>query len=143
MPSNYESRRLWRSVGAIIAGALVGIFLSLATDAVLRVAGLLPGLGEPASNSVLLLAIVYRTVYGVLGSYVCARLAPLLPLRHSIILGFLGLAANVAGTVATWNKGAAYGPHWYPVTLIVLALPTAWAGAKLWIAQRRATSQTA
>ena len=130
-----QSASLWRSVGAIIVGALVGILLSLGTDLLLHAAGLLPVPPQPASNAMLALATVYRTIYGILGSYICARLAPLLPMRHSIILGCLGLAANVAGTAATWNKGPAYGSHWYPIALILLALPTAWLGAKIFIAQ--------
>jgi hypothetical protein len=39
------------------------------------------------------------------------------------------------GAAVTWNKGPAFGPHWYPVALIVLAMPTAWAGAKIREAQ--------
>jgi len=45
---------------------------------------------------------------------------------------------SIAGTVATWNKGPAFGPHWYPVALIVLAMPTAWLGGKLYVMQLRA-----
>jgi hypothetical protein len=54
---------------------------------------------------------------------------------HVMVLGSFGLVATTLGTVSTWNKGPAYGPHWYPIALIVLALPTAWVGGKLWIAQ--------
>jgi hypothetical protein len=54
-----------------------------------------------------------------------------------MVLGLMGLVANILGTVTTWNKGPAFGPHWYPITLIVLALPTAWAGAQIRIAQLR------
>ena len=50
---------------------------------------------------------------------------------HAMVLGFLGLAANVAGAVATWSRVPSLGPHWYPVALTALALPTAWAGGKL------------
>jgi hypothetical protein len=35
------------------------------------------------------------------------------------------------GAVVTWNKGPVFGPHWYPVALIMLAMPTAWAGGRL------------
>ncbi len=56
-------------------------------------------------------------------------------MAHVLILGLMGLAANALGTVSTWNKGPAFGPHWYPITLTVLALPTAWLGGKLWLAR--------
>ena len=77
------------------------------------------------------LATLYRTVYGVLGSYLTARLAPRRPMLHAMVLGTLGLAANIAGTVTAWNRADVVGHRWYPIALIVLALPTAWLGA--WI----------
>ena len=136
MPAT-SNPRLMRSVVAVIVGAFVGIVLSVGTDLLLRAGGILPAPDQAPSNPVLLLATVYRTVYGILGSYITARLAPFRPMAHAIVLGLMGLAANILGTVTTWNKGPAFGPHWYPITLIVLALPTAWAGAQIRIAQLR------
>jgi hypothetical protein len=126
-----------RSVVAVIVGAFVGIVLSIGTDLLLRAGGILPAPDQAASSPVLLLATVYRTVYGILGSYITAGLAPFRPMAHAMVLGLMGLVANILGTVTTWNKGPAFGPHWYPITLIVLALPTAWAGAQIRIAQLR------
>jgi hypothetical protein len=136
MPAT-SNPRLMRSVVAVIVGAFVGIVLSVGTDLLLRVTGILPGPDQVASNPVLLLAPGYRTIYGILGSYITARLAPFRPMAHAMVLGLMGLVANILGTVTTWNKGPAFGPHWYPITLIVLALPTAWAGAQIRIAQLR------
>jgi hypothetical protein len=53
----------------------------------------------------------------------------------------VGLAVSIAGAAATWNKGPAFGPHWYPLALIVLAMPQAWLGGKLRLMQVRASSQ--
>jgi len=39
--------------------------------------------------------------------------------------------------VLTWNAGPQYGPHWYPVSLIVLALPAAWIGGRLYTSSHR------
>jgi hypothetical protein len=39
------------------------------------------------------------------------------------------LAVSITGAAATWNRG--FGPHWYPLSLIVLAMPQAWIGGKL------------
>lgn len=135
MPAT-SNPQLMHSVVAVIAGALVGIVLSVGTDLLLHAIGILPAPGQVASNSVLLLATVYRTIYGILGSYLTARLAPFGPMAHAMVLGFMGLVGTLLGAVATWNRGPAFGPHWYPVTLVVLALPTAWAGAQIFIAQR-------
>jgi uncharacterized membrane protein YedE/YeeE len=125
------SSHTWQSVGAIFAGALVGIVLSLGTDSVLRAAGIFPQLDQPSSDSLLMLATVYRAIYGVLGAYVSARLAPSHPMKHALILGAIGFAISVLGTVVTWDKGPAFGPHWYPIALDVLAMPQSWLGGKL------------
>jgi hypothetical protein len=44
------------------------------------------------------------------------------------------------GTVVTWNRGPAFGPHWYPLALIVIAMPCAWVGGKLFGVQSHARS---
>src|SRR5713226_6899348 len=112
---------------------LAGIVLTLGTDVVLHAAGVFPPWGQSmvGFEGPLLLAMVYRTVYGVAGSYIAARLAPDRPMTHALALGVLGLAVSVVGAVVTWNRGPAFGPHWYPLALIVLAMPQAWVGGRL------------
>src|SRR6266850_4257835 len=126
-----------KSTGAVLAGILVGAVLSLGTDVVLHATRVFPPWDQPASDALLLLATAYRTVYSVAGSYITARLAPGRPMLHALVLGALGLVVCIVGAVATWNKGPAFGPHWYPVALIVLAIPQCWAGAKLYETQLR------
>ncbi len=130
-------RRIGRSIVALLAGMIVGIVLSLGTDLLLHMAHVFPPLGASMTgyDGPLLLATIYRTLYGVLSSYIAARLAPHRPMLHAMVLGALGFAVSILGAVVTWNKGPAFGPHWYPVALIVLALPTAWLGGKLRLAQ--------
>ena len=91
-------------------------------------------------DAALLLATVYRTVYGVGGSYLIARLAPDRPMQHALVGGVVGLAVSIVGAAVTWNRGPAFGPHWYPLALIVLALPTAWVGGKLRLMQLHLSS---
>lgn len=129
-------RRLGRSAWAFLAGMLTGVVLSTATDAALHATGVFAA-GETLSNGLFGLAAAYRTLYGILGSYVTARLAPDRPMRHAMVLGMAGLVASLIGAVTTWNRGPEFGPHWYPVALVVLALPTAWAGGWLRIAELR------
>ena len=124
-------RRVGRSVGALFAGVLTGVVLSLGTDMLLRAGGILPPLGQYMSAGLFLLATAYRTVYGVAGSYVAARLAPSRPMAHAMWLGVLGMAVCILGAAATWNKGPEFGPPWYPLALVALALPQSWAGGKL------------
>ena len=99
-----------KSIGAVLAGAVVGVVLSIVTDEALRAAGIFTPLGHPMSDALLLLATFYRTVYGILGSYVTARLAPNRPMMHALILGAIGVAASLAGVVVAWNRVAEFGP---------------------------------
>ena len=135
MSEQRSSGHAGRSIGAVVAGIVVGVVLSIGTDVLLRSAGIYPALTVRMADSLLLLATAYRTVYSVLGSYVTARLAPTRPMFHALIGGFIGLVVSTIGAAVTWNAGPQYGPHWYPVALIVLALPTAWAGARIHEAQ--------
>jgi hypothetical protein len=125
------NNKTWRSIGAVFAGVVVGIVVTLATDVGLHKAGVFPPVGQPAGDGPLALATVYRTIYGVAGAYLTARLAPSRPMLHTMVLGALGFVASFAGAVATWNKPAIYGPHWYPVALVVLAIPQSWLGGKI------------
>jgi drug/metabolite transporter (DMT)-like permease len=140
MSDTNPPRRIGRSVLAVLAGIVVGIAITLGTDEILHIIGVFPpwGASMVGFDGALLLATAYRTVYGVLASYIIARLAPDRPMMHALLGGFLGLVVSIAGAAATWNKGPAFGPHWYPLALIVLAMPQAWIGGKLYEIQSRA-----
>ena len=138
MSETQRPRRIGRSIGAVLAGLLVGLILTIGTDMVLHAIGVFPPWGQPVGDAPLLLATAYRTVYGVLGSYIAARLAPDRPMQHALVLGVVGLAVSIVGTVVTWNKGPAFGPHWYPLALVALAMPQSWVGGRLRVVQSRA-----
>lgn len=123
-------RRLWRSTAAILAGLIAVVVLSLGTDQVLHVLDVYPPWDQPMQEPGLyLLALSYRVVFAVIGSYVAARLAPHTPMRHALILGFVGLVLSIAGALATIPMNL--GPSWYPIALVVTALPCAWLGGLL------------
>jgi hypothetical protein len=130
-------RRIGRSIGALLAGIFAGITLSLGTDVLLHATHVFPPWGASlvGYDAALLLATIYRSIYGVAASYITARLAPNRPMLHAMVLGILGLVVTILGAIATWNKGPAFGSHWYPIALIVLALPTAWVGGRIRLAQ--------
>ena len=137
MSEPQPSRHIGRSVGAVLAGMLVGIILTIGTDVVLHAVGVFPPWGQSmvGFDGALLLATIYRTIYGVVASYIIARLAPDRHMLHALVGGVAGLAVSILGAAATWNKGPAFGPHWYPLALVVLALPQAWVGGKLRLMQ--------
>ncbi len=105
-----------KSIGAVLAGMLAGIILTIVTDIVLHAVGVFPPWGNSmvGFDGPLLLATVYRTVYGVLASYIIARLAPDRPMQHALVGGFIGLVVSILGAAVTWNKGPAFGPTGIP-----------------------------
>ena len=123
--------RFWlQSVVALLAGFAAVVVLSLLADAVFHLTGVFPTNGA-AMNEVgdNLLALSYRMVFGAFGSYAAARLAPAQPMLHALILGAVGTALALLGVATTWNTNL--GPHWYPIALVVTALPMAWVGGAL------------
>ena len=121
---------LWRSTGAVLAGFLTVVVLSVGTDQLLHVLDVYPLWGEPMFGMGLnLLALSYRVVYTVAGGYVTARLAPRRPMRHVMVLAAIGCVIGVASAIATIPLNL--GPSWYPIAIAVTALPCTWLGGVL------------
>ena len=137
MGETQSPRRPLRSVGAVLAGFIAIFVLSTVTDVVLHVTGVFPPWGQPMSDGLFLLATAYRVVFSIAGCYIAARLAPDRPMWHALALGVVGIVVSGVATVVTWNKGPAFGPHWYPIALVLVSIPCAWAGGRLRLMQLR------
>jgi len=122
-------RRVLRSTGAVLAGLFAVFILSLGTDVIMHATGIYPPWSQPMAGSLFVLATAYRIVYGVVGGYITAVAARERPVQHAVALGIVGLVLSIAGAVGTWNAGL--GPRWYPLALVVTALPCSWLGGKL------------
>jgi hypothetical protein len=131
---NAPARNLPRSFAAVFAGIATVVVLSLATDQILHELEVYPPWGEPmraaAPN---LLALTYRSAYNVVGGYVTARLAPRSRMHHVFALGIVGFVLGLLGAIATIPMNI--GPAWYPIGLVITALPGCWLGGV--IRQRR------
>ncbi len=124
-------RQLWRSIGAVLLGFVFVFVTSLGTDQILHMLGVYPPWGEPMyETNDNLLALAYRTVYAIIGSYLMARVAPYAPMRHAMIGGAIGLVLSSMGAIAAISIGN-LGPIWFPVALVLTALPCAWVGGLL------------
>ena len=130
MSETRPPRRVGRSIGALLAGFVAVVVLSLGTDTGFRLIGIFPQSGQAMTGALFLLATAYRSVYGVVGSYITARLAPYRPMLHALVGGGVGLVLSTVGVVVAWNKPD-LGPHWYPLALVALAMPQSWVGGKL------------
>lgn len=124
-------KNILKSIGACFVGILVGVVLSLVTDQILQRMGVLPSGHIWVSPLLIIFVIFYRTVYNVIGSYIVARLAPNNPIRHAVIVGILGAVASMTGAIVTRDMNL--GPQWYPWTLVILSVPSAWLGGKLFL----------
>jgi hypothetical protein len=124
-------RQLSRSIGAVLLGFVFVFAISLGTDQILHVLNVYPPWGEPMNDtSDNLLALAYRIVYGIAGSYIMARFAPYAPMLHAMIGGIIGFVLSSLGAIAAFNIGN-LGPMWYPIALVLTALPCAWIGGLL------------
>lgn len=121
----------FKSIGAVLAGFVTVVILSVGTDFVLESLGIFPppDLGLFVTW-MLVLALAYRSMYTVAGGYVTAKLAPNQPMRHAVILGIIGIVAGTLGTIANLDKSTP-STAWYPIALIITALPCTWFGGKL------------
>jgi hypothetical protein len=119
-----------KSTWAVVAGVLFIIVVTTLVDIVLHVTGVFPPMGQPMGDALALLATSYRILISVGGAWLTARLAPDKPMKHAMILGYVGVALGLVGLVATWNMGL--GPRWYPIALVVLAIPQSWAGGRIY-----------
>lgn len=117
-----------KSIGAVVVGFFALVILSVITDIILEKTGIMKT--EPfVENPVWLIVIIilYRTIFNTFGCYLTARLAPNKPMKHAIILGVIGVVLTIIGLIAAWD----IPPRWYPISLIVLTLPAAWLGGKM------------
>ena len=119
-----------KSIWAVFAGVLFIIVVTTLVDIGLHATGVYPPWDKPIDDGLALLATSYRVVISVIGAWLTARLAPAKPMKHALILGCVGVVLGLIGLAATWNAGL--GPRWYPVALVVLAIPQCWVGGKLY-----------
>src|SRR5580693_4961765 len=90
-------RRTIRSVGAVLAGIVVGVLVTIGTDLVLHATRVFPPWGQPLVNAdaFLPLAAAYRVVYGVVGSCITPRLSPDRLMQHAFVGGVIGIVVCI------------------------------------------------
>lgn len=122
------NKNTFKSIGAVLGGFITVVILSVVTDGILEGIGFFPpptqGLYD---NGLLLIALIYRSIYTVLGGFVTAKLAPSNPMKHVKTLAIIGFIAGLGGVIAGWNLSQ----HWYPIALAVTGPLFVWLGGKL------------
>jgi hypothetical protein len=121
-------KSLGKTVWAVFAGVLFIVIASTLVDQIFHATGVYPD--NHLTDGLAVLSSSYRLLIGIAGAYLTAKLAPNRPLRHALILGYVGTVLGLIGVVTTWNLGL--GPRWYPISLAVLAIPQCWLGGWLY-----------
>jgi hypothetical protein len=123
--SESHPRRLLRSIGAVLAGLLAIVLLSIATDIVMFATRVFPERGQPMTDALWLIPTGYRFAFSVLGCWLTAWLAPKWPMRHALALGGIGLLLGVIGVIVTLNADQTLGPTWYALAVMPMPVPSA------------------
>jgi hypothetical protein len=124
-PRPFIGRTVLRSILALLLGLAALRILHTATNQLVHIF-VFPE-GSPA------MALVYGSVYRVLGAYIAARFAPSKPMLHALILGGIELAltAGVAYFLMVLSPFRFVEVDWYWYSWIITALPCAWLGGIL------------
>lgn len=122
------NKQILKSIGAILAGFALGAILSITTDSILEKLGIMSMENfQQSSFVIIVLVIVYRFIFNVVGCYLTAKLAPNKPMKHVIIIGIIGALLSILAAIALWDKAIPF----YNITIILISIPSAWVGGKL------------
>jgi hypothetical protein len=123
-----------KSIGAVLAGFVLGAVLSVGTDFMMDKMGIMSMENfKQTPFLIICVVIVYRFVFNVIGCYLTARLAPNKPMKHVIIIGIIGTVLGILGSVAMWDKAVPF----YNIAIILISLPSAWLGGKLYLSNNK------
>lgn len=124
-----------QSCGSVIAGLVVTTVVSVGIDMLMGATGII-NMDNFKNNSFLaiLLVILYRFAANAGGSYIAAMLAPQKPMRHVLIIGFIGLFTGILGAFFMWDAA----PAFYNISIIVMAIPSALTGGKMYLKRKQA-----
>ena len=120
---------MMRSVWAVLAGFILIGILGFGTDAIMHAMSswAYDEKGGTRNLPILLVSMVYSAVYGLVGCYLTARLAPSSPMKHSLALGLIGVLVAAAINFQLWG----HVPAWWSVLNVLVVLPLAWFAGRL------------
>jgi hypothetical protein len=116
---------------AVIAGLAFTIASAVGLDFVMHNTGVFSYDSSEMTTSDWVLAMSYRLVGAIGGGWITAKLAQSRPLFFAIVLGIIGTVVGLAGLLVAWQASPALGPLWYPLVLVLTAIPCTWLGGKI------------
>lgn len=124
------NKTIFKSIGAVLAGFLLGGALSVGADFLMDKLGIMSMEDfKQTSLFVVFIVIVYRFIFNVIGCYLTAKLAPNKPMKHVIIIGIIGTVLSLVGSFAMWDKAIPF----YNIAIILISLPSALLGGQLYL----------
>ncbi len=121
-----------KGIGAVVAGFVTVAALSIGTDAALEWVGVFPSpVDSVFATWMLVVALVYRSLYTFLGGYITGRFAPSNQGVYVAVLGVFGTIGALGGVLAGWDLP----DQWYPITLAVTGFPLVWWGGYVAVRQ--------
>jgi hypothetical protein len=116
---------------AVVAGLAFVIAVTKGLDFAMERTGVFNVDTSEMTTGDYLLASAYRLAIAVGGGWITARLAASRPLFLAVLLGIFGTVIALAGLFVVWYARPALGPVWYPLVLVVTAVPCTWLGGRL------------
>lgn len=121
---------IFKSIGAILSGLLLGAVLSIGTDFLMDKMEIMSMENfKQTSLFVIFIVMVYRFIFNVIGCYLTAKISPNKPMKHVIIIGIIGTVLSILGSLVMWDKAIPF----YNIGVILISFPSAWIGGKLFI----------
>ena len=118
-----------RFILAVIAGLATSMALSMITRTVLYWCGVFPPPFKPMFEThLVIVALVYHTIYAMSGAFVTANLARDKAKKAVIFLGSKEAIMWLLGTLLLWK----HSPAWYTITKAVIGIPVAMLGGWLY-----------
>jgi hypothetical protein len=116
---------------AVVAGLAFTILVAVGMDNVMHRTGVFSLEATDMTTSGWLVAMSYRLAAAVAGGWITARLAASRPMFLATLLGVFGTVIGLAGLFVVWQARPALGPVWYPLALVLTAVPCTWLGGRL------------
>lgn len=122
-------------MAAVAAGIAFIIITHTVTDLILESLGVFPPPDQGLHVTwMLVTALAYRVIFEAGGAFLTAWLAPSRPMLHAIILGAIGFVMATAAAVVAIPMNLS--PAWYPIALVVFAVPAAWLGGTMYTGRK-------